>query len=964
MALAQAPPPAIRFNRDIRPILSERCIACHGPDARRRQADFRLDRPEDALGDRGGYRAIVPGKPADSELVKRITAADPEMHMPPPEAGPRLTPAEIERITRWIAEGATWEGHWAFEPVRRPAVPEVARAEWPRNAVDRFVLSRLEREGWAPAADADRVTLARRLAFDLTGLPPTVEAVDAFVGDPAPDAVERAVDRLLASPHYGERMALVWLDLVRFADSRGYHSDNPRSVAPFRDYVIRAFNENLPFDRFTIEQLAGDLLERPTLWQRVASGYNKLNLTTEEGGAQPKEYEAKNSADRVRNAASVWLGGTLACAECHHHKFDPYTTEDFYRFAAFFADVQEPPIADRDPGMGVPDEAQAAELEGIDARIAALTSELERTTPALEEAQRAWEAQTLERMAQAPKLGPWRAVGPFVRPTPGEAFREAFPPEREFDPSAAYEDGRLKWVEHPEWEDGKPHALKGENAATYLARTITSPIAQSLELSLGSDDAISVWVNGKSVLSKEVYRPLKPDEDKLTVELAAGDNLLLMKIVNGNLAYGFFFRPILGGPPDAVRAILTTAPADRTESQASALAAHYRSIAPLLEPARRERASVQARKEALVKKLPRMLVSVSGPPRVVRILPRGNWLDESGPPVTPAIPKFLGALDVGERRATRLDLARWITARENPLTARVFVNRLWALFFGTGLSRVLDDVGAQGEWPVHPELLDWLAAEFMQSGWDVKHVVRLLVTSRAYRQDARAAPGLRERDPDNRLIARQSRWRLPAEFVRDNALAVSGLLSPRIGGPSVKPYQPRGYWAHLNFPKREWENGKDEDLYRRGIYTWWQRTFVHPAMIAFDAPSREECCAARPRSNIPQQALVLLNDPQFVEAARALAARILADGGAGEEQRLRWAFRRVLSRAPKPEELKVLAELRADHLKQYRDDPKAAEELLAVGAAPNPPEADRAELASWTSVARALLNLHETVTRN
>jgi hypothetical protein len=748
----------VEFNRDIRPIFSNTCFLCHGPDNKLRKAHLRLDRAKDAYADRGGYHAIVPGKPAESEVYKRLTSTDPTERMPPPKLKKDLTKEQIELVRLWIEQGAKYQGHWSFTAPSRPAEPEVKNQVWGLNPIDRFILARLEKEGLAPSAEADRRTLIRRLSLDLRGLPPTPQEVDAFLADRAADAYEKLVDRFLHSPAYGERLAVYWLDVVRYADSGGYHSDNPREVWMYRDWVIGAFNQNLPFDRFVIEQLAGDLLPKATRPQRIASGFNRLLQTTEEGGAQPKEYTAKYQADRVRNTGIIFLGLTLGCCECHNHKFDPFTTKEFYQFAAFFADVQETAVG-RQPQTPMPTPEQEAQLKQLDEQIAALAK----------------------------------------------------------------------------------------------------------------------------------------------------------------------------------------------QSKQPAVQKHL--------------AELKRRREALKKAIPTTLVSLSGPPRLVRVLPRGNWLDDSGEIVQPGTPAALPPLHVKGRRPNRLDLARWMVSPENPLTARVFVNRLWMLFFGQGLCKTPDDLGSQGAWPTHPELLDWLAVEFRESGWDVRHIIKLMVTSRTYRQTSTVRPDLAKADPYNELLARQGRFRLDAEFVRDNALAISGLLSHKIGGPSVKPYQPAGYWQHLNFPKREWQSDKGEDQYRRGLYTWWQRTFLHPSLLAFDASTREECTVARPRSNIPQQALVLLNDPTYVEAARALAERLIREAGPSSEKRIQYAFRLALARPAQAEEVQLLTQLYERHRQEYQADHKAANALLHVGQRPTPADLDLADLAAWTSVARAVLNMSETITR-
>jgi len=751
-------PTTVVFNRDIRPILSDRCFTCHGPDAGQRKAKLRLDSEEGAFAAREKGVTIAKGKPEASLLWTRIIATDEDEKMPPAKTGKPLSAREKELLKLWIAQGAAWQGHWAYQqPAPRSTGGNLT------EAVDRLIGQRLKDAGLTAVAEADRATLIRRLSLDITGLPPTPADIDAFVADQSPQAWTKQVDRLLASPHYGERLAQFWLDLVRYADSIGYHSDNAREVSPYRDYVIKAFTTDKPFDRFTREQLAGDLLSDASVETRVASCYNMLLMTTEEGGAQSKEYIAKMLADRVRSVSGVWMGATVGCAECHDHKYDPYSAKDFYALGAFFADIKESGTGRRDPGLTVPN----ATFFPADAR-------------------------------SAPAPAPPSAPAP----------------------------------------------------------------------------------------------PTTPDQKD------AADKK---------------------GAPD--------------------------------------------KKDAPPKDTTTCFVTVATAPRQVRVLPRGNWLDDSGPPIEPATPHFLPIKAVSGRRPTRLDLADWLLAKDNPLTARVFVNRVWKLLFGTGLAKNLDDFGAQGESPSHPELLDTLAVAFRDGGWQVKPLIRAVVLSETYRRSSRPSSAARAQDADNRLLARQGRWRIDAEFVRDNALAISGLLVPRIGGPSVKPYQPAGYWDAMNFPKRTWTADQGDSLYRRGLYTHWQRTFPHPVMIAFDAPSREETCAERPRSNIPQQALALLNEPAFVEAARGLAERLLAAPGE-DAVRLATGFRLATARKPDAAELRVLSDLLSRHRAAFRADTAAAGRLLAVGANPLPATPAPAEVAAWMSVARAMLNLHETVTRN
>ncbi|MFM8735670.1 MAG: PSD1 and planctomycete cytochrome C domain-containing protein [Pirellulales bacterium] len=777
--VAAAADAAIEFNRDIRPVLSDNCFACHGPDASNRKADLRLDL-RDAAIEAG---AIVPGAAAESGLVERIRSSDPEEVMPPPTAHKTLSEDQKALLARWVEEGATYRKHWAFEKPVKPAVPAG------QSPIDHLVRTRLAAQRIVPSPEADRRSLIRRLAFDLTGLPPTAEEVDAFVGDPAADAYERLVDRLLASPHYGERMAIGWLDVVRYADTIGYHSDNPRNVWPYRDWVIRSFNANEPFDRFTIQQLAGDLLPDATTDTRIASCFNRLLLTTEEGGAQPKDYEVRMLTDRVRAVGAAWLGQTTGCAQCHDHKFDPFTMRDFYSLGAFFADIQEPSIGKVEDGMVVIDPEAAGRLAELDKAVAEAKAGLEAASQAV--------------AAPAPT--------------------------------------------------GQEAAVKAEREA--LVKAAQEGVAKAEQARNGFHGS-----------------------------------------------------------------------------------------------------------------LPRCLVSVhTDTKRTVRILHRGNWMDETGDVVKPALPGYLTEgmpAPADGRELTRLDLATWLVSPDNPLTARVFVNRLWKQFFGAGLSRKLDDLGAQGEPPVHAELLDWLACEFVDSKWDVKHMVRTIVTSATYRQSSVATQAALAADPLNRELGRQSAWRIDAEFVRDHALAASGLLVRTVGGPSVKPYQPDGYWENLNFPKRSYDFDRGELQYRRGLYTWWQRSFLHPSMLAFDAPPREECCAERTRSNIPQQALVLLNDPTYVEAARVLAARMMRECAGPPEERIAWAFGQVLQRKPRIEELETLVPLVDGHLAHYRADAAAARRLLEAGIAPVPEGVDPAELAAWTHLVRVLFNLHETITRS
>jgi hypothetical protein len=824
VAASAASSAPLSFNRDIRPILSDNCFYCHGPDASHRQADLRLDIRDDAVA----AGAIVPGKPAESTIVSRIQSAEASELMPPPESHKKLDAKQKALLTQWIAEGAEYQKHWAYEKPVKAEVPAGA------HGVDHLVQKRLAEVGLAPSPEADRRTLIRRLSFDLLGLPPAPDEVTAFEQDTSSDAYARLVERLLASPHYGERMATGWLDVVRFADTIGYHSDTPRNVWPYRDWVIKSFNDNQPFDQFTIHQVAGDLVPDASQETRVGSAFNRLLLSTEEGGAQAKDYEARMLTDRVRAIGAAWLGQTTGCAQCHDHKFDPFTTRDFYALGAFFADIQEPIIGRREDGMIVGTPEEHKRLADLDAALTAARKKFDAIVPQLDAAQQQWEADI-----------------------------------------AAY------GVTLPE--------LTADSKATDAEKNAAKQVVASLAKEQAKRDG-----NDKNRL-RDYFRT------KVTrLFLAESEGL----------------------------------------------------------------AKAEKERKDFYEPLAKCLVSVhTEKPRTVRILPRGNWMDETGEVIKPAFPASLPQPTIQGREPTRLDLARWLVSRDNPLTARVVMNRLWKQFFGTGLSKVLDDLGAQGEPPPNPQLLDWLACEFIDSGWNMKHMVRTIVTSRTYRQTSVASPQLMAADPYNRELARQSAYRVDAECVRDAALSFSGLLVPAIGGPSVKPYQPEGYWENLNFPVRTYPADSGEKQYRRGLYTWWQRSFLHPSMLAFDAPSREECCAERGRSNIPQQALVLLNDPSYVEAARSLAARVLKECNGSAEERVAWAWRLVLQRLPRIEEMETVMPLLRAHLDHYKASPAAADELLKTGLAAIPADLDKAELAAWTHVARVLLNLHETITR-
>jgi mono/diheme cytochrome c family protein len=763
-----APPPAagrtkkLQFNRDVRPILSDACFACHGPDKSKRKAGLRLDTAE------GGKAVVAPGKPDESELIRRITSHDDRKRMPPPRSGRKLTPSQIATLKEWVRQGARWEEHWAYVAPKRPAVPEIDHEDFSRNALDRFVLARLKAEGLEPSPEAARHTLIRRLSLDLTGLPPTPEEVTAFVEDDSPDAYERLVDRLLASTRFGERMAYDWLDSARYADSNGYQADRDRIMWPWRDWAVRAFNDNPGFDRFTVEQLAGDLLPSATTEQKIATGFHRNHMLNGEGGRIVEESRVDYVNDRVETTAAVWLGLTLGCARCHDHKFDPFTMKEYYQLFAFFNNVNESGGIERGGNAN----------------------------PVLE------------------------------MPTPEQSER-------------------------------------------------------------------------RKQLQKEVR------EEENNYRLAADDS-----------SRAYFEQQL-----------------------------------------KTKRAAV----DALNRKILNVMIMEDLPkPRQTHVLIRGAW-DRPGEKVSAKVVERLAKAPKGAP-ANRLGLASWLVSRDNPLTARVIVNRYWQLIFGSGLVRTPEDFGVQGDAPTHPELLDWLAVEFSESGWDLKHLLRLIVTSATYRQSSALTDDLREKDPDNRLLARGARYRLSSHAIRDQALALSGLLVERVGGEPVKPYQPPGIWEEVSFGGIKFVQSRGNDLYRRSLYTFWRRS-VGPTNL-FDVPARQVCVVRPSRTNTPVHALITLNDPTYVEAARVMAQRVLNEEGIDSvEGRLAFAFRLATGRRPDERERAVLKRARDRLIKQYQADPKAAKELIAVGESPVDDSRPPHVLAAYTGLCGMLLNLDEVITR-
>jgi hypothetical protein len=1022
-----AQPSQIVFSRDILPILSENCFLCHGPDKTMRKAKLRLDIKD------GAMRVIVPGKGADSELIQRITATDPHELMPPPKSSRKLTPAQKELLRRWIDQGAPWGKHWAYETLQRPELPAVKNSSWCRNDIDRFILARLEKEGLKPAAEASRETLIRRVTLDLTGLPPTLKELDAFLADRSPDAYEKVVDRLLASERYGERMAMDWLDGARFADTNGFQNDFERSMWPWRDWVIGAFNSNIPFDRFVIEQIAGDMLPGATLEQKIATGFNRNNRTVTEAGSIDEEWHVENIVDRIETTTMVFLGLTMGCARCHDHKYDPITQKEFYRFFAFFNGNNEKGVyteqrGNMPPLVSVPSAADKARLKQFDVAIAGADMAVREKSASVAAAQEKWEQQELarpaasvagplvrfpldgrlaivgandakgERLCKATVKPNWVA-GPFGKVLMLDGKMESF-----LDAGDAVRLERTDKFSYGGWVkpqgDGAIFSRMDDTAAyrgfdllvsngkvdvhmvnTWPANALKVSTKESLPADTwshvlfthdgsGKAKGVSIYINGRSV-------PLHVHNDTLSSSIATPEPLRLGRRsasipLKGTLTDIRFYGRVLstGEVQTLVQqswlAVLKLAPAQRTAEMKEVLSGFFRrNFATGVHEAEQLLTKLRQDKAEYEKKVPTAMVMAELPkPRPTYLLKRGRYdMGDKSQKLEPGVPGCLPPIPQGLPN-NRLGLARWLADPANPLTARVAVNRFWQHYFGTGLVKTAENFGVQGEAPSHPDLLDWLAAEFVRGGWNMKSLQKLIVTSAGYRQSSIATPELLKKDPDNRLLARGPRLRLPAEVVRDNALAISGLLVEKIGGPSVKPYQPAGLWDELaGGAASKYVQDKGADLYRRSLYIYRKRTVPHPALSTFDAPSREVCQVKRQRTDTPLQALALLNDVAYVEAARALAQCMLTEGGTSGEQRLTYAFRRATARRPSSAELLVLARALDRYLRFYRVDPKLAQQLVRHGEAPMSGKMDTVELAAYSSTASIILNLDETITK-
>ncbi len=994
--------PTLEYNRDVRPILAENCFPCHGPDSAARKADLRLDRREVAIE----AGAIAPGDPDSSELIARINAESADELMPPPKSTKTLTAPQKDLLKRWIAAGAEYQLHWSLIPPKRPALPKVKDESWVRNPIDRFVLARLQEHDLQPAPEADRRTLARRLSLDLTGLPPDPDLVDRFANDSSPNAYDHLVTRLLDSPRWGEHRARYWLDLARYADTNGYHFDNYREAWAYRDWVIVAFNRNLPFDRFTIEQLAGDLLPGHTLDQQVASGFNRCNATTNEGGVIPEEYKVLYARDRTETTSLVWMGLTAGCAVCHDHKFDPITQREFYELSAFFNNTTQPTmdgnVKDTPPTVFVPGSKDRPRWESLPSELAGIRSRFQaRKQSARPDFDKWLAAADLNALAASvPSDGLRLVANPGAAGTGTTGWPEArfeAADSGDFEKDQAFSFGA--WIKLPKrditgsalarmdntngyrgwdlWIEGNRVATHivhkwPENALKVVAKKEVRPgVWTHLFVTYdGSARAsgVKIYINGEPQATDTASDALK-NSIRTTVPLKAGQRHSSERldgvIVNALRIYG---RALAAREvdqlawPDRIAAIVRI-PADKREGSDldAAFAWWLRSIDPTAKELQ-VKLSVLEAEQAAIKSRGTFahVMHERSEPAMAFLLHRGEY-DKRRDPVKADTPDVLPPLPADLPR-NRLGLAQWLVRAEHPLTARVTVNRYWQEVFGTGIVRTSGDFGVTGDLPSHPELLDWLAVEFRESGWDVKRLFRTMVESSTYRQSAAATPEKIEKDPHDRWLSRGPRFRLDAETIRDSALAAGGILVDTLGGPSVKPYQPEGVWEAVAMPESNthfYDPEHGEKLYRRSLYTFWKRSAPPASMEVLNAPTREVCTVQRERTDTPLQALVTLNDPQFVEAARALAQSALEPAGQTSDARIDFIARRVLARPFRPEEQAVVRASLSKLEAYYQSHPKQAAKLLAVGESKANPAFDPPTLAAWTMLANELMNLDE-----
>ncbi|MBT4692385.1 MAG: DUF1553 domain-containing protein [Planctomycetaceae bacterium] len=1006
----------ISFNKQIRPILADRCFACHGPDSAQRVSDMRLDQLETIYRELpSGEFPVVRGKPNESALIHRIVSADADQKMPPVDSGKTLNEQEIELIKQWISEGADWNKHWAYEAPQHSPLPRPIKKWQQNNPIDLFVQNRLKELRLRPENSADKETLIRRLTLDLTGLPPTVKEIDNFLDDDSPEAYEQVVDRLLKSPRYGEHFARSWLDAARYADTHGLHLDNERSIWPYRDWVIQAFNNNMPFDKFTIEQLAGDLLPTPSLKNRVATGFNRCNVTTSEGGSIDEEYYVRYAVDRVETTATVWMGLTAGCAVCHDHKFDPLSQKEFYQLFSYFFSLTEramdgnallPP-----PVVKIPSESQISNQTRITSEIkqqAELVQKILADTkytdsfsgsdyPAFEKADRIWFDDTLPAGAKPTgSPGPWAfvegpdhpiysgknsstrtgtgliqhfftgATDPFVIAENDILFAYVY-----LDPDNPPETVQLQfndstWEHRAYWGADKAHGAGRNNASNKQ---------------LGPLPEVGKWVRLEVPAATVGLKPGAKLNGWAFTQFggtvhwdqagAMGALQLSPEQKESYAIWEHFLKTVSTATlPDPIKKLVAVEADQRNEAQTKQLMTYYlENVNPvtmaLLAPPNQKQAELKKELEVIAKAIPSTLVMEDRKePRIAYVLERGEYTEKRDA-VESAVPAWLGESPV-DAPQNRMGLAQWLVSPTHPLTARVTVNRYWQHYFGTGLVKTSEDFGVQGERPSHPELLDWLALSFIESGWDMKQFQKLIVMSSTYQQSSRVTPEKHTLDPQNRLISHGSRFRLDAEVIRDQVLAISGLMIPTIGGKSVKPYQPAGLWKPVGFGGSNtsvFKQDTGENLYRRSMYTFWKRTVPPPTMSIFDAPNRETCQVRRTRTNTPLQALVLMNDVQFIEAARRFAELVMTHGGDQVDQRIAYLYRSILARNPKPNELELIHQLYNEHLSEFQEQPEAATSLLSTGESDHNESLEQTELAAWTMIVHLIFNLSETVTK-
>ncbi|MEI6232327.1 MAG: PSD1 and planctomycete cytochrome C domain-containing protein [Planctomycetota bacterium] len=1020
---SQAAQNKIDFNRDIRPILSDTCFTCHGPDEAKRKSKLRLDERDSALKPaKSGAKAIVPGKSVESELLKRITSKDDDERMPP-GVGKKLTPEQVELFKQWIDQGAEFQGHWAFQTPKRPELPETKNAAWVRNPIDNFVLARLEKEGLKPTTEASKYALLRRASLDLTGLPPTPAEVDAYLADTSPDAYEKQVDRLLASPRYGETMALKWLDFARYADSNGYQADGSRDMWHWRDWVIDAYNKNMPFDQFTVEQLAGDMLPNATRSQIIATGFNRNHRLTNEGGSIAEEWRIETVIDRVETTGQTWLALTMNCCRCHDHKYDPITQREFYSMFAFFNNVPESGMCGKDgtnsaPLLSAPTAAQAADLARLEKEAAVAQAKVTAAQKDIPKLAAAWEKGFLETLKKTTTA--WNDVelkdvksqggATFTRQADGSWLASGKNPPNDTyiasGPIAAGECSGLRIEVLPDASlpnQSLGRFTNGNFVLTGVEAEITAPgLATPIEIEFvkaatdyeqagyevkfivenkpkkgkGAKDKKGWAVNGnepeKRVPRKAMFLAAAPVAIpanatitvKLKHELIAGHNIGRFRLSTSSLPPALV--KLTGeNVPASLRAALEKEAAKRTPAQRTEIEKFFRENTDNpVKHAEMDAAKIKKSIDDLNEKISTtMVMKEMDKPRDAFLLIRGQY-DKPGDKVVAALPASLPQMPAGAPM-NRLGLAKWIVDPSNPLTARVQVNRFWEKFFGYGLVKSTENFGSQADWPSHPELLDWLATEFIRVGWDMKAFQKLIVTSATYRQSSSVTPALIEKDPENRLFARGPRFRLQAEIIRDQALFAAGLLVETSGGPSVRPYMPDRVWdetsAYGNL--RNYKHDTGDGLYRRSMYTIWKRTCAPPQMLIFDASGRETCTIKRSRTNTPLQALTLLNEMTYVEASRSLAERMIKEGGATPADRVTLGFRRAIGRAPTDAESKVLLTGLQKRLEKYKSETDSAKKLIAIGETKADPKLDPVELAAYTMTANVILNLDEMVTR-